>query len=131
MGALEISGAESPALGQRVRSSRVGLLFSPCFWSFGFISHQRLNKHLGDLSGSKQWRPRMMFRAGFSIELFSIVAHYVSCRRCSMDVSVVTSLLAKVSLQFSNRVACHLWTNLFVYFDLKSNVHQWLINYIS
>jgi hypothetical protein len=83
--------------------SRSGLLRSPWFCSFSFVSHQRLNKHLGDLSGSKQWRPWMMFRAGFSIELLSIVALYVSCRRFGMDVSVVNSLLANVSLQFSNR----------------------------
>ena len=99
--------------------------------SFDFVSHQRLNKHLGDLSGSKQWRPWMMFRAGFSIELLSIVALYVSCRRSGMDVSVVNSLLANVSLQFSNRMSLPSLGKLVVYFDLKSNVHQWLINYIS
>ena len=89
------------------------------------MSHPRLNKHLGDLSGSKQWCPQLMFHAGSSIELLRILAAYVSCRRFGMHVSDINSLLAKVSLQFSNRVACLLLTNFVYYFDLKSNVHQW------
>jgi len=91
------------------------------------VSHQRLNIHQGFIR-LRSVAPLNCVSCKISIVLLKVSAH---CSRSSIDVSVVILFWHLYLYNLAIGLALAPWADLFYLFDLKSNVHQWIINYIS